>query len=195
VGKGLDSEKIKKTLLDTRRYFEHAEIPYRGTVSLIVGLPHESVESIRQTQQWLIDHWQGQSFNAFPLSIPVNDNVDNSSLIGKNYKKYGYKKLVSEDENLHSLNERNVRPLLISSNEMLWANDHMNVVDAYNLTAEFVKLRQDYDFGGDCFFIACQNKLITLQERLLMHNTKLKNSADHNITWYINAKLNYKQQN
>jgi hypothetical protein len=192
VGKGLDSEKIKKALLETKQYFKNVSTPYRGCVSLIIGLPHESVESIHQTQQWLIDNWQDQSYYAFSLTIPTEASNNNSSLIGKNYEKYGYRKLTTNEINSAEFNEKLSGAYASLDGNMLWANDHMTVFEAQDLAQEFVKMRQDYNFRSDSFRIATRSRFTKVEERLALRYREFEDSADKDISWYINAKLSYK---
>jgi hypothetical protein len=91
VGKGMDPEKIKQGLLDMKDYFHNTGNGYyRGLIAFIVGLPHETKESVQSTMQWIIDNWQGQSVDFTPLEIPINAYTNKLPELGKNWKEMGY---------------------------------------------------------------------------------------------------------
>jgi radical SAM superfamily enzyme YgiQ (UPF0313 family) len=63
IGKGLNPDYVKESILNVRDYFLKHVGKYRGTISMIAGLPHETVASMRESQQWLLDNWSDQSVN------------------------------------------------------------------------------------------------------------------------------------
>lgn len=144
VGKGMNSERMKQGLIDIRKYFEtHGSRRYRGTVSLIAGLPHETVETLYQSKQWLLDNWQGQAFNILPLEIPISE-YDTPSKIGLNWKKYGYDD-ASSDPSFANLQQRN---LITSHKLLIWKNEYMDVGVAHDMyrDIESIKFEKDKDF-------------------------------------------------
>jgi len=84
IGKGMKPELVKEFLLDL--YYNHwnEEIPF--TCSFIIGLPGETVESIRETHEWC----KSTPFNDlwFPLFIKTKSHY--KSEFDSNYKDYGY---------------------------------------------------------------------------------------------------------
>lgn len=90
VGKGLHPDKIKQTLIDTKDYFLKHNGYYKGTISLIVGLPHETQETLDQTAKWLYENWKNNYINIHPLMIQRDfPNVPSSTLTFE-HKKLGY---------------------------------------------------------------------------------------------------------
>jgi len=87
VGKGLDPEKIKQGLLDTRQYFNNNLGKYRGTISLVYGLPYETVDTINDGLKWLENNWRDQGIVTFPYTIGTTDV---KSKIEKDIEGYGY---------------------------------------------------------------------------------------------------------
>jgi len=84
IGKGMNPELVKKFLLEL--YYDHwnAEIPF--TCSFIIGLPGETIESVRATHAWC----KTTPFNDlwFPLFIKAKSHY--KSEFDSNYEKYGY---------------------------------------------------------------------------------------------------------
>ena len=120
IGKAADAKKQQKTLADLKTLWKDDVYMSAG---FIVGLPHESKESIRNTFEYLYD-------DANPLSavgvyrlylqsddeIQLNDKVgsDNISKMSADPAKYKYD--LTRD---------------------VWQNEHMSMQDALNLVAEF----------------------------------------------------------
>jgi radical SAM superfamily enzyme YgiQ (UPF0313 family) len=121
IGKGLNPEYSKELLLKIREYFLKNLGRYRGTVSMIAGLPHESIDSMRDSNNWLLENWSDQNVHWWPLQIVKNGTM---SAMGQDFTKYGYKEMSSED------------PLFIhfSSNQSLnWKNEHTNYPEVNEL--------------------------------------------------------------
>lgn len=90
IGKGMHPDKIKQTLLDTKDYFMKHNGYYRGTISLIAGLPHETEETLNETKKWCDEHWRTNHLTIGPLMIvSTHDNVKQSTL-STTYEKQGY---------------------------------------------------------------------------------------------------------
>jgi hypothetical protein len=92
IGKGMDPAKIKQAILDTKDYFMKHNGYYRGTISLIAGLPHETEETMQETLNWCEEHWKTNNVMIHPLVIP-SDTLDNTthSVLSTQYEKQGYK--------------------------------------------------------------------------------------------------------
>ena len=94
IGKGGNKEKMFETV-------QRIKDKYGNKVSLhasfIYGLPYESVESMRKTQEFLLsDKNPLDSWEVFPMQIkPSQNKLTNDFLsdIDKNYHKYGYREL------------------------------------------------------------------------------------------------------
>lgn len=125
IGKGMHPDKIKEGLLKTKEHFYKTLGRYRGTVSLIFGLPKESKESILSTIDWLANNWSDQNVLAFPLNLSLTGN---KSKLDENYEKYGYKILSQERRSRLS-----TRHNFFANDLTVWENEHMNLYDAIDL--------------------------------------------------------------
>ena len=144
IGKGMESDRMKQGLIDSKEYFENNGTGrYRGTVSLIAGLPHEPINSLYETKKWLVDHWQGQSYNMLPLEVPISE-FDSPSKIGVNWAKYGYTD-VGHDRSFDDLKLRN---MITAKKQLYWKNEHMDIKIAHqisnNVQDEKNKLENDF---------------------------------------------------
>lgn len=143
VGKGMNPDKLKAGLLDIKKYFEsNGTKRYRAVTAFVLGLPHETEESITSTLEWLVKNWQGQAVDISPLEIPINEFVDKPSKISKDWKKYGYRESTNE---LHDLNYRHND--LVQVNQVLnWENDSLSyakvreIADAFTVYNHKAKL-------------------------------------------------------
>jgi hypothetical protein len=124
IGKGMHPDKIKEGLLRTKEYFYKNLGLYRGTVSLVYGLPKESKESILSGLDWLCKNWNDQNVISFPLNISLTGN---KSKIDENYEKYGYTLMGQEQRELDN------RHNFFSNDLTIWENEHMNMYDAIEL--------------------------------------------------------------
>jgi hypothetical protein len=189
IGKGMDSERMKQGLIDIRKYFEtHGSKHFLATVSLIAGLPHETVDTLRQSKQWLIDHWQNQAFNILPLEIPISE-YDTPSKIGLNWKKYGYDD-VSDDPKFLDLKQRN---LITSHKLLIWKNKDMDVGIAHDIFREIesIKFAPEYTFKPNNFSIIRCGLPPSLDERLaLTEKDRMPNTSYELIKDYVTKKLN-----
>ena len=68
IGKGMDSGRIKEGLLEVDEYFRSAGF-YKGHISLIDGLPHETIDTLRDTGKWLSEYWNQNSYHMNVLMI------------------------------------------------------------------------------------------------------------------------------
>jgi radical SAM superfamily enzyme YgiQ (UPF0313 family) len=121
IGKGMHPDKIKAGLLDTRDYFLNTIKKYRGTVSLVYGLPKETKESIASALDWLCTNWSDQNVISFPYNINLTGK---KSTIDENYEKYGYSIMKKEKRELYN------RHNFFSNDLTIWENENMNMYDA-----------------------------------------------------------------
>ncbi len=163
VGKKFDSEKLKAGLIEVRKYFkETGNGLFRGTLSLIVGLPHETFDTLLDTRQWLINNWNGESLVIYPLLIPNHELEEPSAM--SDYTKWGYrlmdaqeysKRLSTIDNEFHW---KHFGHEGLQYKETPWAHDNMNILDAREFIFEhfynekFFKemnyLTANYDMGS-----------------------------------------------
>jgi hypothetical protein len=124
IGKGMHPDKIKEGLLNTKKFFNEYLGLYRGTVSLVYGLPKETKESILSALSWLCENWADQNVVTFPLNISLTGN---KSKIDENYEKYGYTIMGQEKRKLYN------RHNFFSNDLTIWENNNMNMYDAIDL--------------------------------------------------------------
>jgi radical SAM superfamily enzyme YgiQ (UPF0313 family) len=130
IGKGMHPDKIKAGLLDTRDYFLSTIKKYRGTVSLVYGLPKETKESIASALDWLCNNWSDQNVISFPYNINLTGK---KSTIDENYEKYGYSIMKQEKRELYN------RHNFFSNDLTIWENEHMNMYDAIEAVDEQIR--------------------------------------------------------
>lgn len=126
IGKGMSPVKLQEGLLEIKDYFGKYA-PYRGVVSLICGLPHETIETFTKGIEWCHKNWQGQNTTVFPLDIPLDPLDVKLSYISQNYKELGYRQStdpwIAPDEMQYAFGRSNLD----------WENDHMNLKIAKSL--------------------------------------------------------------
>jgi radical SAM superfamily enzyme YgiQ (UPF0313 family) len=84
IGKGMKTGKVKDFLLELYHDHWRGEKPF--TCSFIVGLPHETRETVQETFEWVKKTELSSTF--FPLSISIKSFYQ--SEFNRNYKDYGY---------------------------------------------------------------------------------------------------------
>jgi len=120
IGKGQDPEKTKDILLKTKEYFLKNVKSYRGTIGLIAGLPHESMNSMLETQSWCKENWSDQHWLWWPLQI--TKDRDSLSAFGKDLAKFGYRQLSKPCQGATFLIKN-------SNNNFLWENDYTDILE------------------------------------------------------------------
>lgn len=205
IKKGMNPDKLKSGLLEVKNYFLERMF-YRGTISLIAGLPFETKESLLQTEQWLNNNWQDQNAMIWPLQIEDIDyqnDYTNISEFGKNILNFGIKKMENYDEesltkieNLWDI-EAKFDDYLGDSfhrKELKWEHETMNIIEA---TAIAGKMQKSIPFNVLPNFSLDKPSMIIGQEvdfpamryfdvRLLRKNTKIRIKF---LQDYINNKL------
>jgi hypothetical protein len=206
VGKGLNPDKVKQIVLDTKDYFKQQNKTYRGTISLIVGLPYSIEQEWYDSLEWLRSNWNTESLVIFPLIVENlaegrEKDHTNISKFAKNLQKYGLRSLGTEDVNFFPDPDNcffNWKEGNYSSNEILWQHDTMNIFDAKRI-ANSLQDPATYEFNLDCWQMNLpelarlekiddlssaiyQNKATTVMNVVGPMNIHLKN--------YINKKLN-----
>jgi hypothetical protein len=205
IKKGMNPDKLKSGLLEVKNYFLERMF-YRGTISLIAGLPFETKESLLQTEQWLNNNWQDQNAMIWPLQIEDIDYQNDYTKIsefGKNILNFGIKKMENYDEesltkieNLWDI-EAKFDDYLGDSfhrKELKWEHETMNIIEA---TAIAGKMQKSIPFNVLPNFSLDKPSMIIGQEvdfpamryfdvRLLRKNTKIRIKF---LQDYINNKL------
>ena len=97
VGKGMQSGKLQDGLLE---YKEHMKSKghFQAHLSLIAGLPHETLDTLRETKKWILNNWIGQSSQIMPLWIPDQTRIyEEQSRFAMDPAKYGFHKTTMEE--------------------------------------------------------------------------------------------------
>jgi radical SAM superfamily enzyme YgiQ (UPF0313 family) len=137
IGKGMKVERAKEFLLELYHDHWNEEIPI--TCSFIVGLPHETKETVRSTYEWIKTTPLSSVF--FPLTLTMKSFY--KSELEENYQKYGY----------------------VLSNDGSWTNDHFTSEEATQLTEEFNQERmRKEDTPSSWFLMTLLNNGYSLNE-------------------------------
>jgi len=135
IGKGMSPSKIKRCLINMRKYFlDHLGL-YRGSIGLIAGLPGEDEKSWHKTQKWMKKNWRTETWHWWPLDITNDSSNDNTnSLFSDDPAKYGYSK-ISDQSTIDALkNEYEQFGKLahhrLDDHYFFWQNDQTNFYEA-----------------------------------------------------------------
>jgi radical SAM superfamily enzyme YgiQ (UPF0313 family) len=132
IKKGMHPDKLKEGILKAKDYFlSNDRKLYKGIMSLILGLPYETKETLQNTADWLCTYWKDECADMNPFEIPTDEKMNKLSIIGKDHSKFGYTELNEElwmEENF-AFNRGYGRKNLI------WKNEHMD----YNWTRRFAQ--------------------------------------------------------
>jgi radical SAM superfamily enzyme YgiQ (UPF0313 family) len=210
VGKGMDPNKIKQGLVEIKNYFS-SKMFYRGTISIIVGLPFETISSIFETEKWLIDNWRGQGLVIFPLDVEKPENSDmytNTSKFSRNLIKYGLREIKSNNNkeqtsifNRHASHVYDWRNGGYQKDDFEWEHDTMNVHQARAIS-EAIQEKSISVFSVDTWQldVGCWNSQKPFQEipRSFFELPKKqfskvsKSITDRFLLNYIQSKLDWK---
>jgi radical SAM superfamily enzyme YgiQ (UPF0313 family) len=141
IGKGMDPDRVKQTLLDTKKYTQENGI-YRGTISLIVGLPYDTKRNWKLTTNWLRKNWIDQGLVVFPLDVQDLSNAGheytNVSKFSKNLTKYGLREMPKEKYKFHIDDTINYNQSYALGNyskkQFVWEHDTMNYFEAVKIS-------------------------------------------------------------
>jgi radical SAM superfamily enzyme YgiQ (UPF0313 family) len=142
IGKGLDPDKVKSLILDARSFFYHANKRYRGTISLIAGLPYDNIEQWDNNREWLATNWRSEAFSVYPLGIGTSE-TSNQSKFSKNLKKYGLREMAAPADTDRWSMEYWRNPNYART-EVLWEHDSMNIFQAREIAKEFQDISLTY---------------------------------------------------
>jgi hypothetical protein len=198
VGKGMDPERIKRCLIDTKDYFlSNGRKLYRGHIGLMAGLPFETEQSLKSAVDWIIDNWQGQSFGFHPLLLPKKDSVVKHSSISSNLLAYGYEEMspeeISQGNPEHYEKVKKIQKKYEYTQvgqEVYWKNANMNLFDAQRIIAEIYDIKKQHDFRPGNFMINYRlTEPLDVVQRLELSFDQYDGLIDPNIQDYINKKL------
>lgn len=142
IGKGMHPEKLKKFLLDL--YYTHWKESVSITCSMIIGLPGETEEHVREVHTWFRTEGKDLCDSWWPLTISSKGHYQ--SEFDKQHEKYGY---VLEGEE--------------------WTSKIMSYRQAYKLSQEFnhVGMYRD-NHPGSWMIEALLSYGLTLEELMSM---------------------------
>jgi hypothetical protein len=185
IGKGMNPDKVKQGLLDIKQYFmSHGTGLYRGTVSLIIGLAKENAQSLEDTLQWLVKHWQAQAVEYYVLEIPANPN-DSHSLISRDYQKYGYRQYDKNDLNANKSGPWSLLGTFMTQDFLNWEHDDLNIEQALEIKQRWNAVLTDpgNDFRTSTFLLSDVGRKMSVQERLKLGITAYHDSFYTNADW------------
>lgn len=192
IGKGMDSDRIKEGLLSARKYFEtYAPGKYAATVAVMVGLPHETVETWTATKNWIFKNWEGLTATVAPLEISTDAMIKKSKM-SLDYSAYGYREMTDDEISSYKVdiktlpfgdtyNSEYVKPFF-------WKNEHMDFIQAGILAKDFIAERKQYDFRSDpvAFNINLEGDY-SIEETIKFKSTEVP--IMQSAQWYIDKKL------
>lgn len=135
IGKGMHPDKLKQGLIEIRKFLEPEQI-YRGTISLICGLPKETPESYMDGIDWCIKNWQNQSVTSWYLEITeYNTPMANLSDFSKNLERYGLRR---KKIDVRAEKNPSITSFFPSLKDItIWEHDDMDEVQAIDIMTNF----------------------------------------------------------
>jgi len=146
IGKGMNVDRAKDFLLEL--YFDHWKSKIPITCSFIIGLPHETKETINNTYEWVKETPLSSVF--FPLAL--TSKTFYKSEFNTNYKKYGYTLDVETE---------------------YWENENFNYTEATEIAEKFnEELMRGNDYPSSWFLMTLLNHGYSLSDAT---STRIKN--------------------
>lgn len=160
IGKGMDTDRLLTGIINAKNYFKtHNSKQYRGTVSLIVGLPHETIESMQKTIKWAVDNWQGESAWLWPLDI----ELAGGSAISNDWAKYGYR----ESKRRLGTYINFKRDEEFYKERLCWENDHMDLSTAIGIVDGYIEMAKvTCKFTPSSFYLERLAPILSIDELL-----------------------------
>lgn len=193
IGKGLDPEKNKQLMLDTKNYMLSTLGYYRGTASFIAGLPYETKNDIENTHQWLRSNWQDQHWHFWPLLIPKTTNY-RLSAFGEDFSKYGYRELTLDELNVYKKTHEDVYTGFLTKPQVLWKNDEGDFFEFSEMAERLDSINGEEPSKIGNFTVWALMSLGLSPEEAMSEtshydHTKYKKIKNHKIFSYIEKKL------
>lgn len=184
VRKGMPTERVKEGLLETKEYFQTNNEVFRGNISLILGAPYESKQSLSDSLDWLVNNWRDQGLGFYPMAIPITGR---KSDLTYTYSQYGYRKTTIEAlEKKHPLETDLIENLRDrSKRELVWENDEMDQIEALMLHRHWHKTAAEKKFKKSVFSIAgFTGRGSTLKEKLDQPHEYTEENETQEVIWY-----------
>ena len=131
IGKGMNPDKLMPGILNAKNILSKVG-PYRGTISLICGLPQETHSTWQKGVQWLKDNWAGEGVNLFALDITTDPLDAKLSYISQNYKQLGYRESTKPLEDFKDPDMK----AEYGQSLLNWENDDMTLSQSIKLVEE-----------------------------------------------------------
>lgn len=155
IKKGMNPDKLKEGLLEIKKYFSD-RIYYRGSLGLIVGLPHETIQTISETKDWVENNWYDENMTVWPLGLSdmkVGEHFTNLSDFSKNLMKYGLREMKDFDNQIKILEQSGGKYDLslapsYGESSFNWEHDTMNEVQA-NYISQKLNAMKSCDIVGN----------------------------------------------
>jgi radical SAM superfamily enzyme YgiQ (UPF0313 family) len=171
IGKGMNVNRAKDFLLEL--YDNHWGKTIPITCSFIIGLPHETKQTIQDTYNWV----KSSPINSVFFPLALTDKTYYKSEFNTNYKEHGYK---------------------LDTNTGYWENEHFNYTEATELAEKFnEELMRSEDVPSSWFLMTLLNHGYTLSEATStkvkdLNYSKILRHRVHNLNTYKNTlfKLN-----
>lgn len=191
IKKGMDRGKMKDGLLMVKEYFEKNSNKYRGNISLIVGAPYETKQSLDNSLDWLVDNWKTQSFTAYPLGIPI---YGRQSILSDTYESQEYQEVsLSELYNKHdkkTVDKVYQKNNIVKDNKLLekkwlmWKNKQMDVVEAFKIHDKMYDVMRKEKFKKSTFAVAeFSGKESTIEDKLKLDVNAVKKFRNEELAW------------
>lgn len=137
IGKGMHPDRVKQGLLDIKKYFLNSDIDfYRGNLSFIIGLPHETEASVKDARDWLLENWMDQSASAQVLHLidPESSQYHtNISEFTRNLYNNNRFRRMPDTTDLPSFAHQQVLPFHEGQHGIIWEHDSMNLPQAMKI--------------------------------------------------------------
>lgn len=137
IGKGLHPDIVKDLLLKTKNYFLKNNDYYRCQISMIAGLPKESIEQIYESQNWLLENFSDQAPVWQPLELVKSK--DTVQAFGKDMAKYGYENIDKKFIEFYQKQKNKNFITKINEGTVYWKNKHTNFFEIYDIVENFRK--------------------------------------------------------
>jgi len=194
IGKGMHPDRLKEGLLDVRKYFKNNTVLYRGQLTLIVGLPQETEETIAQSVDWIFNNWQGEAIVFNSLELQEFNSLDaNLSILSKNPEKYGYRRSNIPIPSVDTFESKKKYIQTKFSDKIFnWENDNFTYSRALDLVNKIYLKAHKLDFRLGAFNLHVSG-VNDINETLKCDQKVYNWSAfDGKISRYKNSKINYK---
>jgi hypothetical protein len=185
IGKGMDPDRLMNGILDIKQYFQKLG-PYRGDISLIVGLPHDDKASQQLSIDWLKANWQGQAVHIWPLGLPDDPMYNKLNAMSRDKEKYGYR------PSTVPMNPKDQYDM-ITSKLYNWENDHWNYQEAFDFCKATRSEMATLDFRISCWMLGEQGTT-NWQDILKIKNSDKKHDHLEKISDYKRKKIDHISQ-